>query len=972
MPLEEYRKKRQFAKTPEPEGRLGKQKEGPPRFVVQEHHATRRHWDFRLEMGGVLKSWALPKGPTFDPNEKRLAVPVEDHPLEYFDFEGVIPEGNYGAGEAMVWDVGTYTVAEGDPLKAYEAGKLTLVLHGKKLHGEFHLVRTKMGGQTQWLMLKKRDADAIPGWTMPVPSRSVLTDRTIEEIRAEASRKWASRPATKRGGAPSTLQQSAAHSDPATARRPRQSVRPRRALAALGLASPGGDPFPHELKPMLAVTREEPFDDPRWVFEIKWDGVRALAFLRHEGAEDQVVLRSRNALTLNRQYPEVTEALYGLKLPDAVLDGEVVALDAEGRAQFQLLQARMHHDGRAAHAGASTPKATIAYYIFDILYLNGHLLIDRPLADRRKVLAAVIRDEAVVRRSEGVEARGRAFYAAAATHGVEGIVGKRLDSLYQPGKRSDAWVKIKVHQRLEAVIGGYTKGKGARAKTFGAILLGAYDAEGQLQYIGHCGGGFTDEELERLYALLEACVQPECPFSRVPPTNERPRWVRPELVAEVEYVGWTRDGLLRFPVYLGQRKDKEAAEVRLERPQQPWGSPSPDGTQPLQNDPSDPPSEDPETSAQSPRSATRAKRSPQASADQSLEELLAATQVPVQFTNLNKVFWPEQGYTKGDLVRYYLEVADVIRPHLRDRPVTLKRFPNGITGETFYQKNYPDAPPFVHLIKVWTESSNKTLAVPICNDLATLLWLAQLADIEIHTWFSRITPLGPTERADPATTTFTGSEKALRGSVLNRPDYVVFDIDPYIFPGGKIPKRKGEKDPDYSRRGFDAALEAAFWFRELLKELRLTGFVKTSGKTGLHIYVPIVRRYTFEQTHEFAKTVTRFLEQHHPDKLTTAWAVEERVGKVFLDYNQNRLGATLASAYSVRPTPEATVSVPVTWQDLSRGIDPLTFTLKTVPGYARSHPDPWKDLLAHPQQLELALDTAPKDRSDAKTRRSRA
>ncbi len=973
MPLEEYRKKRQFAKTPEPEGRFVKHKAGPLRFVIQEHHATRRHWDFRLEMGGVLKSWALPKGPTVDPSEKRLAVPVEDHPLEYFDFEGVIPEGNYGAGEVMVWDVGTYTALEGDPLKAYDAGKLTLVLRGKKLHGEFHLVRTKMGGQVQWLMFKKRDADAIPGWTMPVPSRSVLTGRTIEEIRAEASRKWASRPSTSKGGSHSAQQKSAAQSDTATARRPRQSARPSRALAALGLASPGGDPFPHQLKPMLAVAREQPFDDPRWVFEIKWDGVRALAFLRHEGAEDQVVLRSRNALTLNRQYPEVIEALYALRLPDVVLDGEIVALDAEGRAQFHLLQARMHHDGRPAHAGASTTKGTpIAYYIFDILYLNGHLLIHRPLADRRKVLAALVREGAVVRRSEGVEARGRAFYAAAATHGVEGIVGKRLDSLYQPSKRSDAWVKIKVHQRLEAVIGGYTKGKGARAKTFGAILLGAYDAEGQLQYIGHCGGGFTDAELQRLHALLEARVQPECPFSRVPSTNERPRWVRPELVAEVEFAGWTRDGLLRFPVYLGLRDDKAAKEVRLERPRPPGGSPSLDGTKPPQNDPLDPQSGNPGARAQGPRSANRSRPSPRASADRALEELLAAAQVPVKFTNLNKVFWPEQGYTKGDLVRYYLEVADVILAHLRDRPITLRRFPNGITGETFYQKNYPDAPPFVHLIKVWTESSTKTLAVPICNDLATLLWLAQLADIEIHTWFSRITPLGPTERADPATTTFAGSEKARRGSVLNRPDYVVFDIDPYIFPGGKIPKRKGEKDPDYSRRGFDAAIEAAFWLRELLKELRLTGFVKTSGKTGLHIYVPIVRRYTFEQTHEFAKTVTRFLEQHHPDKLTTAWAVEERVGKVFLDYNQNRLGATLANAYSVRPTPEATVSVPLSWDDLSRGIDPLTFTLKTVPAHIRRHPDPWKDLLANPQQLELALDSAPRNRSKTKTRRSRA
>jgi len=642
-----------------------------------------------------------------------------------------------------------------------------------------------------------------------------------------------------------------------------------------------------------------------------------------------------------------------------VLDGEIAALDPEGRARFELLQARNHTKG--------TP---IAYYVFDVLYLNGHLLLDRPLAERRKVLHALIREGPIVRPSGGLEARGQAFYAAAQAHVVEGIVGKRLDSSYQPGKRTDAWVKVKVRQRLEAVIGGYTRGNGARAKTFGALLLGAYDVDGRLQYIGHCGGGFTDAELRRVHALLEARGQTKCPFSRIPPTNEQPRWVRPELVAEVEYANWTSDGLLRAPVYLGLRDDKPAADVYLERPQPRVGSSTSNGAKPPTNVP-------PERTAttreelQARSTRDRTKRLSKATSDRTIEERLAAAKVPVQFTNLDKVFWPEQGYTKGDLIGYYLDVANIILPHLRDRPISLKRFPNGIRGETFYQKNYPDAPPFVHLINVWTESSNKTLAVPICNDLAILLWLAQLANIEIHTWFSRITPLATTERAEPATTTFTGSEVALRDSVLNRPDYVVFDIDPYIFPGGKIPKRQGEKDPDYSRRGFDAAIEAAFWVRELLKELHLTGFVKTSGKTGLHIYVPIVRRYTFEQTHEFAKTVTQFLEYQHPDKLTTAWAVENRVGKVFLDYNQNRLGATLASAYNLRPTPEATVSIPLSWDDLQKGIDPLQFTIETVPSYVRRHPDPWKGLLSHPQQLELALRSTPRDRAQAKTPRLR-
>lgn len=967
MPLEEYRRKRRFAQTPEPKGSAISRK-AAGQFVIQEHHATRLHWDFRLEMGGVLKSWAVPKGPTLDPNEKRLAVPVEDHPIEYLKFEGVIPEGNYGAGPVMVWDLGTYVVLEGDPLKTYEAGKLTLVLRGKKLHGEFHLVRTKMGGQVQWLMFKKRDDDAVVGWTLPAPSRSVLTDRTIEEIRGEGTKRWDSgQPAKRR--TPTSNPEPQRKGKPTSSRSATASTaRTNRALKTFRLADRGTDPFPHEIRPMLATSKDEAFDDPRWVFEIKWDGVRAIASVRHEGPETQVMLRSRNGLVTNRQYPEVVEALYALKLPDAVLDGEIVALDPQGRAQFHLLQARMPHHQR--HGPNTDNTMTIAYYVFDLLYLHGHSLIGRPLAERRKALAALLPSTGVIRFSEGVEARGRAFYDAAQSHGVEGIVGKRLESPYFPGKRSDAWVKFKVHQRLEAVIGGYTKGEGARVKTFGAILLGAYDPQGQLHYIGHCGGGFTDAELQRVRALLEERTQTECPFSKVPPANGRPKWIRPDLVAEVEYVGWTRDGLLRFPVYIGLRDDKSAAEVLLNelRGQDgPLDVPAIAGAQPAEPQDNAVAAPTPERRKPSSSSHPKDAHTPTIHA---VEAMLSAAKVPVEFTNLDKVFWPDRGHRKGDLIRYYLEIGKTILPHLQDRPISLKRFPNGITGATFYQKDYPDAPPYVHLVKVWTESSKKVINVPICNDLATLLWLAQLACIETHCWFSRITPIRSAERADPATTTFVGSEAALRSSVLNRPDYVVFDIDPYLFPDNKVPKRKGEKDPDYSRRGFDAATEAALWVHDLLDELGLTGFVKTSGKTGLHVYVPIVRAYTFEQTHEFAKTVTKHLEQRHPDRLTTAWAVEDRVGKVFLDYNQNRLGATLASVYSVRPTPEATVSVPITWQQLRNGLDPLEFTLQTVPAYVRTHPDPWKTLLDKPQRLEAALSGRSRSRSDRGTKRS--
>src|SRR5438876_3815726 len=449
---------------------------------------------------------------------------------------------------------------------------------------------------------------------------------------------------------------------------------------------------------------------------------------------------------------------------------------------------------------------------------------------------------------------------------------------------------------------------------------------GRLQYIGHCGGGFTDAELRRLMPLLQARLETACPFAQVPPSNEAVTWVRPELVVEVEYAGWKNDGLLWVPVYKGRRMDKPARDVRREVPDRAIIAPAP--------------------APQPPRPRPERRES----ADQ-----LPGAPAGVELTNLEKIFWPQRGYTKGDLIRYYLEVGPHILPHLRDRPVTLRRFPNGITGESFYQKDYPDAPPFVETVRIWTESEKKTLVAPLCNTPDTLAWLAQLANIEVHTWFSRATPIRRAERAGTAGTAFAASEQALRDSTLNRPDYVVFDIDPYLFPDDKLPQRKGEKDPDYSRRGFDAAVEAALLLRDVLKRLKLDGFVKTSGKTGLHLFVPIVRRYTFEQTHAFAKTVTPFLEGLHPGKVTTAWAAEQRVGKVFLDYNQNRLGATLASAYSVRPTPEATVSLSLTWKELGHKVDPLEFNLTTVPVLMRTRKDAWRELLAKPQLLERRL-----------------
>jgi len=929
VPLEEYRRKRRFGQTPEPTGDA-RPRQGALRFVIQEHHATRFHHDFRLEMAGVLRSWAVPKGISMNPDDKRLAVAVEDHPLEYIDFEGVIPEGNYGAGTVMVWDRGTYESLEGDPDEGFRQGKLTVVLHGQKVQGEFHLVRTRMAGRgksddgNQWLLFKKRDADAVPGWSLPTPSRSAKSGRSIEEIKRDEPARWSS----------STAAAATAPKIP-------------RGLRRLGVEKPGTDAVPRSVQPMLAKLIDEPFDDPDWVFEPKWDGVRTIAIVHRRGAERSVSLQSRNLNQVNRQYPEVVDALYAADLPDVVLDGEIVAVDAEGRPSFQRLQQRINLRG-SGEAEAIRAQIPVVYYVFDILHYNGRDLMTRPLEERRRILEAVLPTGAVVRLSESFPGDGKAFYRAAQDHRLEGIVGKRRTGVYEPGKRSGVWVKVKVRKTLHAVVGGYTQGRRGRSRHFGALLLGLYDGKRRLQYIGHAGGGFSDQDLREILEMLRPLERKTPPFATAPRSNEPATWTEARFVVQVEYLEWTEEGFLRFPVFKGLAPEVAPQTCRLEEvrpPQIPDDQPMPE--------------------APASRLTVAARAGTEAAGRTAknispLEHELARLRLPVEFTNLDKIYWPELGLTKGDLVAYYLAVHKTILSHLHDRPLTLRRFPDGIHGENFHQKDYPDAPPYVTIARIWTETNKTTNIAPVCNGLATLLWLAQIGDIEMHPWYSRITPARRGEgHGDLPHTDFASSEEALRGSVLNFPDQLVFDVDPYIFPKGQKPREgPGERDPDYTRVGFEAAAEAALLLRKLLEGLGLRLFVKTSGKTGLHIYVPIARRYTYDETHAFAKTICQFLAEQHPNRLTVEWAVEKRVGKVFLDYNQNRLGATLASAYSLRPTAQATVSTPLTWRELERGVDPLAFTYAAVPKRLQKREDPWKDLGRIQQRLEEAIRTA--------------
>ncbi|MDR7427445.1 MAG: non-homologous end-joining DNA ligase [Armatimonadota bacterium] len=923
MPPEAYRRRRRFARSPEPP-RRARRRRGPLRFVIQEHHATRFHHDFRLEMAGVLRSWAVPKGISLDPAQKRLAVAVEDHPLEYLDFEGVIPEGNYGAGTVMVWDLGTYESPQGDPDEGFRRGKLTVVLHGQKVRGEFHLVRTRMGRrsgrgeETQWLLFKTKDADAVPGWSLPQPSRSATSGRTIEEIRGEASAGPIASPAAP----------------------PKVPSRLRR----LGLHRPGRDPMSERVPPMLAKPVGRAFDDPGWLFEPKWDGVRAIALVRWEGPRQHVLLQSRSLKLINDRYPEVVEGLAAAGLPDVVLDGEIVALDSAGRPSFQRLQQRINL--RGAEVDTVRAQVPVVYYLFDILHYNGHDLTRRPLEERRRILEAAVPAGPTLRLTEAFPGEGQAFYRVALQHGLEGIVGKRRDSPYEPGRRSGAWVKVKARRSLHAVVGGYTRGRRGRRSQFGALLLGLYDDRELLRYIGHVGGGFREEELRQVLEALRPLERPTSPFSPVPRTNQPATWTEPRLVVQVEYLEWTEEGSLRFPVFQGIAPQVDPRSCRLEEAQ-----PRRARRRTREGPPQGARVSPAEGAATLGRLRTGKGKLP------ALEAELSRRRLPVEFTNLDKVYWPERGLTKGDLVAYYLAVHDAILPYLRDRPLTLRRFPEGIHGADFHQKDYPDAPPHVTIARIWAESGRGANATPVCNDLATLLWLAQLGTIEMHPWFSRITPPRRGEgRGEPPHTDFASSEEALRASVLNYPDYLVFDIDPYIFPGGQQPPAgRGERDPVYSPAGFAAATEAALLLRELLQSLGLEGFIKTSGKTGLHIYVPIARRYTFEETHAFAKTLCQYLAARHPHRLTVEWAVDRRAGRVFLDYNQNRLGATLASAYSLRPTVQATVSMPLAWEEVERGVDPLAFTCTTVPQRLQQRPDPWREMRGLRQRLEEAL-----------------
>jgi bifunctional non-homologous end joining protein LigD len=907
MALEEYRRKRDFSRTPEPRGGdpgpEGRPADAAPggypgwdrlaagrRFCVQMHRATRLHWDVRLEHRGVLLSWAVPKGPSLDPQARRYAVHVEDHPLEYGDFEGVIPSG-YGAGTVELWDAGTYEwlrETAADPDAALQRGDLKLRLDGQKLRGEVALVR--IGGRSRrravpgeapvgaeadrdWLLIKKRDEAAVPGFDAADLDWSVKSGRSLAQIAAAP------------GG--DTWDAEGLH--PGAAAQGGDG----RPLAEV-LASTPERRLPASLRPMLAVPVAEPFSRPGWLFELKYDGVRALATIR----DGRVHLRARSGREETSRYPELAGIVGAVAAESAVLDGEIVALDAEGRPSFERLQRRINvSDARQVSRAAAEVAAS--FLAFDLVYLDGHDLRDLPLELRKRLLRERLTDGAEIRYGDHVEREGEALFAAIRERELEGMVAKRADSRYESGRRSPSWLKVKAWCEQDCVIYGLTAGRGGRQGSVGSLVLGIFD-EGRLVHAGLAGSGLDEETIAGLRRRLEPLRLERSPLQPPPalPQSVQPvTWVRPELVCSVRFAAWTAAGTMRHPVFRGLRPDLTPEDCGRERPLP---------TAEVVVGP--PPSPEPAA----PPAAV-------AAADPDVDEALERLRTMaadgwwevggrrLRLTNLDKPLWPEDGVTKRDMIDYYVRIAPVLLPHLRDRALGMQIFPDGIDGKHFWRKRIPDHAPA--WIRRWTYHGDTDVTYVLADEVATLAWSANGGAIDLHPWHSRI-------------------------YAPDRPDWAVFDLDPF--------------EP----ATFDDVREVAHLVKAALDHLGLRGLCKTSGQTGLQIYVPLRRGPDYEEVRHWVEEVGRAIGRVLPDRISWEWAVDRRSGRIRIDYTQNIIGKTLAAPYSLRPARGAPVSTPITWEELDDpGLRPDGWTIRTILDRVRRVGDLFAPVLEGDQEL---------------------
>lgn len=745
MSLKKYQAKRDLKASQEPSATVRQSK--TLHFVVQKHAARHLHYDFRLEHRGVLLSWAVPKGPSSDPKDKRLAVQVEDHPLEYQYFEGTIPKGQYGAGTVEIWDRGSYTTPGASSRKEVEKkiaeglrkGHFAIFLEGEKISGEY--IFQKLPDAKNWLLLKRGD---------PKPVKK--------------------------------------------------------------------NKIPTFISPMLATTVDKPFSDEDWLFEVKWDGYRALAYIE----EGKVALKSRQNRSL--QFPSIVDQLKKLG-GEAILDGELVVLDSEGRSDFQKMQNARQED--------------LHYMVFDLLFQDGEDLRGLPLLERKERLQKYLPSLSRIHYSDHLVKEGELLYREAAQKNLEGIMGKKMSSPYE-SRRSRNWVKIKTGRRQEVVIGGFTEPRGSRQK-FGALLVGLYNEQNEFVYAGHVGGGFSEQLLNQIYQKLKPLIQSKCPFKNVPKSPMKATWVKPTLSCEVAFTEWTSDGRMRHPVFQGLKEERSTDQLEL--------------------------------------------------------------------THRDKIFWPKEKITKGELIDYYQAIAKYILPYLKNRPIVLYRFPDGITGESFYQKNLESHPSWIQTVPVKHEG--KVAQYLLIDNLESLLYAINLGSIDLHPYLSRV-------------------------GNLDSPDFCILDLDPHGVP-------------------FERVIEVAKGAHTLLEELKLRHFCKTSGGNGMHIVIPLHGLYSYEQSRQFALLIGHLLHKQFPKFTSLERSPQKRPKKLYLDCLQNSSGQTIVAPYSVRPRPGAKVSTPLLWEELVEGLDPLQFTLKTVPERLKKIGDIFKPVLEKGVNIEKAL-----------------
>jgi bifunctional non-homologous end joining protein LigD len=827
MSLAEYLKKRVFGRTPEPKS--GKHTGKGLRFVVQRHHASHLHYDFRLELDGTMKSWAIPKGPSLNPGDKRLAMMVEDHPLDYQYFEGIIPQGNYGAGVVMIWDHGTYTSLADerkDDVKNLRAGlksgNLKFRLNGEKLHGEFALVKLHGGREeNSWLLIKHNDEFAVhknynSEDQVPAEVKKMLNNKEGEATKLPRTK----RSAEKKSPEPDEETETPSDGEKA-------------------------------YTPMMAKLEAKIFDEPGWIYEKKLDGYRAIGYTGKKAK-----LMSRNGLDFSDKYKPVIDELK-LMEQDAILDGELVIEDEKGRSSFQDIQ----NYGNRNDPG-------LKYYVFDLLSLNGHDLRGMELIKRKELLKALIgslKSKRIIY-NDHVEGKGTELFKKAQKEGWEGIIGKDEHSYYISGKRTDRWLKFKLQNSQEAIICGYSAPTGSR-KHFGALVLGINEGN-KIRYVGNCGTGFNERSIKELYDKMRPLETDEKPFAEKVHQRTRITWIKPKLVCEVWYAEWTGDGHLRQPVYKGLRMDKNKESVVMETP----------GKQ-LADD-----------------------------------EIIEADKVKLKVSHLNKVFWPEEGITKGELLHYYRDMADWILPYLKDKAINMRRQPNGIEGPGFFQKDndVSQLPDWIKTASLYSESNDKDINYIVGKDTATLLYMVNLGCIEINPWLSNYkTP--------------------------DNPDYVVIDIDPHDVP-------------------FTEAVEVALKTKEVFDRMKLDVFIKTSGSKGLHVYCYVGGKYDYDFIKMFAEYVAGMIHDELPDITSIERNPAKRKNKTYIDFLQNRRGQTIACAYSVRPKPGATVSTPLHWKEVNNELKLSNFTIHNMRERVKQVDDPWKKLTAEKADLKKALE----------------